>query len=64
MLIIDNLQTVGSMSKIQVKHKDDTGAFVIVSDPLRNVERQELYEDIQKLKEGLKGKMSSELLEE
>ncbi len=51
-------------SKKTIVHVEDTGAGIIVSDPLRNLDKDELDEDIRILKERLKGKFSSELCEE
>jgi hypothetical protein len=49
----------------KVKHQEETGAFVIIKDPLRDPSKDELWEDIEILKRRLGGgKFSSELDEE
>ena len=55
---------VDSLNKPIVKHGEDSGAFCINNDPLRDKNKDELTEDVEILKERLKGKWSSSLDEQ
>ena len=44
-------------------HQEDSGAFVVIDDPLKKTDNDELQDDIAVLKSRLKGCMTSEMEE-
>jgi hypothetical protein len=55
---------MSNRNKPPIFHQDESGAFVILDDPLSSKNEDELQDDIKILKERLKGCMASELDEE